>query len=163
LPRVWRSWRQILLGILTFAEACASNGGSHSQATADAGPGLIALDGGLCAPAADGAATSSDGGACTPSRVVSFTADVLPILGGCGGENCHTWSRAALVGVPSFECCDRRVLVVPGDPGSSYLMQKLTANGVCLGTSRMPYGSVPLPANDIQTIADWICLGAGAD
>jgi hypothetical protein len=54
------------------------------------------------------------------------------------------------------------VLVTPGDPARSYLMNKVTGVGMCRGTQRMPIG-VPLVPSKIQTIADWICAGAQND
>jgi hypothetical protein len=49
--------------------------------------------------------------------------------------------------------------VSPGSLEQSYLMNKLTGIGMCGGTVRMPPAG-PLPPDEIQTIADWICVGA---
>jgi hypothetical protein len=72
-------------------------------------------------------------------------------------------SWANLVGrpAPATEACGG-VLVVPGDPGASYLYQKLTSATPCSGT-RMPageFGPVPLPDCVIAIVRDWIAEGA---
>lgn len=101
----------------------------------------------------------------------TFSGDVHPILQACGGERCHgglaigAWPYDQLVGAPaSRDHCDpSAVIVKPGDLDGSYLMHKLTGVGMCPHTSQMPSLGAPLPAADIQTIADWICRGAPND
>src|SRR6187397_363616 len=82
------------------------------------------------------------GGSGAGSRV-SFRRDVAPVITmSCTTSSCHGGGsrppvlephvnpaalRAALVGVPS-EQRPSRVYVRPGDPGASYLMQKLEAH-----------------------------------
>jgi hypothetical protein len=107
----------------------------------------------------------TDGSACTPTRNVSYTDDVVPILGkNCSGEVCHSgeWAGAGaqrtLVDVPAKECCDARKLVRPGDPNGSYVIQKLRGTDLCDG-GRMPLGRT-IDERDIATISDWICEGA---
>ncbi len=51
------------------------------------------------------------------------------------------------------------VLVVPGDAASSVLMRRLRGEG----GARMPLHFTPLSADEIQTITDWIVLGAPED
>jgi hypothetical protein len=54
------------------------------------------------------------------------------------------------------------VLVVPGDPGASYLYQKLTSPHPCSGT-QMPageFGPAPLPDCVVGIVRDWIAAGA---
>lgn len=137
---MWRIW----IVSLALAAACGTD-------SAPAGPG----------PDAAGADAATTCGT-TP---VSFQHDVVPLIGGCGGEMCHgglggaSWPYAALVGQPSTECDDQRLLVAPGDPAHSYLVQKLTGEGMCTG-ERMPRLGPPLTAAQVQTIADWICQGA---
>jgi len=102
---------------------------------------------------------------CTPSQsAVSYSADVAPLLSGsCSGEACHGsagWSDyASITSAHSHECCDGRALVVPGAPGQSYLVHKLTGHGLCMGLP-MPKNGTPLSPAEMQTIRDWICLGA---
>ena len=73
-------------------------------------------------------------------------------------------SYAHIVGhsVPSVESCGG-TLVVPGDPASSYLYQKLTVSHPCAG-SQMPldefFMSQPLPDCMTSIVRDWIQAGA---
>ena len=103
---------------------------------------------------------------CT-SASPSFVGQVVPILRGCSGAECHRggWPYGALVNAPSQRdgCTTTRILVTPGSLEQSYLMNKLTGIGMCPGTLRMPFGGDALPAGEIQTIADWICAGAPND
>jgi hypothetical protein len=105
----------------------------------------------------------------------SLSRDVAPIIvSGCSGaEICHgPFGRTPpemhfeLVETPSLglepQACPPHRNVTPGDLGHSYLMNKLLGVGMCEGTDRMPFGA-PLPAEQIQTIADWICTGAPND
>jgi hypothetical protein len=68
---------------------------------------------------------------------------------------------AALVNAPSVEegACHPGVLVAPGKPDQSYLVHKITGLGMCPGTQRMPFGG-ELTDAQIQTLVDWICVGA---
>jgi hypothetical protein len=118
-------------------------------------------------PGAD-ASSGMDGGlgfGCT-GAAPSFSLDVAPILRGCLHERCHVqgFPYTSLVNAPSVRdgCPTTRILVWPGSLEQSYLMNKLTGIGMCGGTVRMPYGSA-LPPAEIQTIADWICVGAPND
>lgn len=65
---------------------------------------------------------------------------------------------AGLVGVPSVQCGER-LLVEPGSPANSYLMDKLRGIDLCSGTA-MPKNGGPLTAREIQAVEDWICSGA---
>lgn len=66
-------------------------------------------------------------------------------------------SYSLLVGVPSTE--DPSVLRVdPGNPSSSYVIQKL--HGTAAVGAQMPYGGPPLPDATIAVIAEWISAGA---
>ncbi len=62
-----------------------------------------------------------------------------------------------LVNVPSIQIQDL-LLVNPGEPDSSYLLDKL--EGLKLVGERMPMGDSELPAEDIQAIREWIKQGA---
>lgn len=106
---------------------------------------------------------------------VSYANDIAPrFTTGCG-PGCHVYSNAAsgsaglnlavvhsyddLVGVTAFQCRDGRVRVVPGDPASSYLMQKMLGVDMCTGV-RMPKGRQAWSAADMAMLGRWICQGA---
>jgi hypothetical protein len=72
-------------------------------------------------------------------------------------------AHRSLVGKRSFEDCGG-VLVVPGDPTRSFLIQKLTQDPPCDG-KRMPSPGMlasrpPLPAAQVAIIRAWITAGA---
>ena len=112
------------------------------------------------------------GGCDCPGDGVSFAAEVEPALvSSCTGAGCHGFpapaagldlragfSYAALVGVASTQC-NNRDRVAPGQPGNSYLMDKLLGINLCFGT-QMPKVGGPLPASDLAAISEWICRGA---
>ncbi len=54
----------------------------------------------------------------------------------------------------------RLILVVPGHPESSFLMNKLEGNLHDGQGVRMPFGKPRLPDTTLQTIRDWIIAGA---
>ena len=101
------------------------------------------------------------GSICTECHIAGVELDLAPSV-----------SYANLVGVtapsyanpPTDESCGG-VLVVPGNPASSYLYQKLTTTP-CAG-SEMPVTelgiSVPLPACEQTLVHDWIEAGAPND
>ena len=64
--------------------------------------------------------------------------------------------------VVADQCGAGQLLVAPGDPGASYLINKLTGVGMCFG-SRMPKGGASLSSGDIDTIRAWIGAGAADD
>jgi hypothetical protein len=70
---------------------------------------------------------------------------------------------AALVGKKSTPggTCANRTLVVPNDPDMSLLWQKLSPTPPC--GSRMPFGGMPLPDQQIQMVRSWIAAGAQDD
>jgi hypothetical protein len=68
-------------------------------------------------------------------------------------------SYALLVNAPSSEV-PGLLRVNPGDPDSSYLIQKLEGTAAVGG--RMPLGGTPLPAETIAVIRQWITEGAQA-
>src|SRR5947209_8653435 len=100
----------------------------------------LAACGGSDRPATDASVPPVDAPqiACSSSSPVSFKTDVAPLIGHCSGEGCHglgrlqTWPYQALVNVVAA-CSDGRVIVKPGDPGNSYLVQKLLGAGMCTG------------------------------
>jgi hypothetical protein len=104
-----------------------------------------------------------------PSR--SLANDVLPIVSArCSADTCHgsvmqstSAFRSFALG-PADECADARAIVVPSKPDQSYIVAKLSNHDLCPDTSPMPKPIegdwVQLPADDVQTIYDWICGGA---
>ena len=106
--------------------------------------------------------------ACPSTGPISFKTDVTPLIGHCStGDGCHgapgsrllTWPYQALVNVAAADCVDHRVIVKPGDPSSSYLVEKLLGAGMCSG-ARMPLLGTPLSDASMTTIEAWICQGA---
>lgn len=107
----------------------------------------------------------------TTGDSISFAADIAPILNNtCATMACHGGPMPAqelalgtasayneLVNVESTQC-PGRTLVVPSNPGASYLINKITGVDMCLG-SRMPKLGT-LSAVEIQIITDWITEGA---
>jgi hypothetical protein len=75
-----------------------------------------------------------------------------------------SWTKLVQQPAPASEACGG-VLVVPGDPGASYLYQKLTNPTPCSGV-RMPLGEFgpapPLPDCVTAIVRDWIAEGAPA-
>ena len=72
-------------------------------------------------------------------------------------------SYKTLVNQPASETCGG-TLVVPGHPETSYLYQKLTQTPPCSGLP-MPHAfemgpTVPLTAEQLATVKDWIAAGA---
>lgn len=68
-------------------------------------------------------------------------------------------SYALLVNVASVEVGSAK-RVLPGDPGNSYLVQKL--EGRAAAGARMPLGGPPLPQPNIDLVRGWIAAGAPA-
>ncbi|MEO1337830.1 MAG: hypothetical protein AAFV29_19460, partial [Myxococcota bacterium] len=105
--------------------------------------------------------------AATPN--VDFDTQILPVLSGCVG--CHfpdsptgsgldlTPDNAyvSLVDMPSTQV-PSRVLVAPGNPDESYLLEKISCNRPQVG-NRMPLGA-PLALSQQALIRDWIVQGA---
>jgi len=101
-------------------------------------------------------------GACVSVRPRVFTTEVAPLFGSCSGEICHQFSSGAIaqqVDVPAHECCGRIAIITPFHPESSYLLNKLSGQGLCEG-DRMPLGGVAFSPENMQIISDWICQGA---
>ena len=119
------------------------------------------------------------GAACTsgriaqtsPAKMVSFKADLQPIL----NENCVAChqegsaeegliledgkAHAHLVRAASHE--SKLALVAPGAPEASYLLLKLEGSHIRAGGSgaRMPLGD-PLDAKQVAMFRSWIAAGA---
>lgn len=103
-----------------------------------------------------------------PAASASF-ADVQEVFAGaCNFRGCHGGGSASgmldLTGMPYDRLVNvsspetQRVRVVPGDPASSYLYQKLTSDTPAAGV-RMPLGGV-LEAERTEVIRLWIAAGA---
>ncbi len=67
-------------------------------------------------------------------------------------------SYAELVNAAASQCNDGHKLVLPGDPGASYIVDKMTGVDLCFGTKMPKLGNVP--SAQVQSVVDWICQGA---
>lgn len=133
------------------------------------GPGS-SCDAGVCTCGPRDAGGGGAGGE-SSSDPVSFSEDILPLLdNSCSGSKCHTKEdRLAplnlepegayehLINVQAEGC--EKVLVVPGDPDQSYLLDKLLGGTVCDG-AQMPLAEKPLPDAALGRFVRWICEGA---
>jgi len=150
-------------------DAGTVSGGDASSSSSDA----AADDADNGDPPADDAAPPDAAGldvfvpsACS-GAAPKFVADVAPILKtSCALGTCHKSFGASgtaytwlLKTAP--ECSDGRQIVKPKDPANSYIIQKLTDHDLCSGVP-MPKASPwkQLDQKKIQTIYDWICVGA---
>ena len=127
---------------------------------------------GACNNACGGGNACEQGGCGCPGDGVSFAAEVEPVLADrCAGMGCHSFPVAAagldltagnayaeLVDVPSSQC-NMRMRVAPGQPGASYLLDKLQGINLCFGT-KMPKTGGSLSPAEIAAISEWICRGA---
>jgi len=121
------------------------------------------------------AGSSCEGGACMAcGESVRYAAHIEPGFVTCAAGMCHSGARPAgeldlgpgraysgLVGVAST-CGGSRLLVEPGAPDRSYLVDKLRGRALCRG-QQMPLRAAPLPEAEIAQIEDWICGGARND
>lgn len=116
-----------------------------------------------CQPAPAPEAPPAGGG----GEFAALVAEVLEPH--CAGTGCHSGDRPAgglhlgderaysdLVDAPAHRRPDRK-RVVPGDPDSSYLVNRIVDGG---DTPRMPLGADPLERADIDRIREWIRQGA---
>lgn len=107
---------------------------------------------------------------CSPTPV-SFASQLQPNFTATCVTGCHGGIRPAgdlsllagtawraLVSVRSG-CSDGRLLVSPGAPDASYLVNKLEGTNLCSG-GQMPLRGAALPASQIALFRDWICQGA---
>lgn len=164
LPLRQSPWLTLLFGLLGCASTpnapSGAGGGSASggAATASAGSNL-AVSPGACP---DASTEATDAGPCAPLHPRSFTRDIVPLFNGCAGEVCHSFSSGGIaqqVNVPSVECCQQRLMIEPGHPERSYVLQKLRGTELC-GGDPMPLEQPRFNAADLQAISDWICQGA---
>jgi hypothetical protein len=127
--------------------------------------------GGCDSPCTTGAACERGVCACS-GPAVSYVADIEPMfVADCAGMGCHGAPVAQeqldlragvgfdeLVGVAASQC-DELLLVAPGDPAGSYLLDKLLGVDMCMGT-RMPKASMPYSNEQLELVTAWICQGA---
>jgi hypothetical protein len=139
---------------------------------------VLDISSGAAIGAYDVTVTHPSGAKATGRRAFSVTApaielstDVQPILSAsCGFAGCHgggsptlglnlssgnTFASAVNVNSTEVPALKR---VSPGSPSTSYLVHKI--EGSQSVGARMPLGSPPLSAADIQKIKDWITQGA---
>jgi hypothetical protein len=102
------------------------------------------------------------GGAATRAEVQAILNTNCTVCHGVSGGLTLT-NVAAVVGQASSGCPSKR-RIVAGDPGASYLVDKIMgasqAPGGCFAGVRMPRGRTPLSAANIDTIVSWIRGGA---
>jgi hypothetical protein len=135
------------------ARACGSNG-----------------CGGTCG-ACSAAQSCNPNGQCV-SSAGSFATDVFPIFMATGCPECHDADSPSadlvlasagaayenLVDVAA-SCAPTRMYVAPGNPGTSYLINKLTGAAPLCGM-RMPRNRTPLTNAQIDIVRAWIMGGA---
>jgi hypothetical protein len=152
----WLSWA-LGFSLLHVVSGC-SEPSSATPPASDGGLNLI-VPPVICPDAG----TLPTAGACTSLKPRSFTREIVPLFNSCAGEVCHSFSAGQIaqqVGVPSVECCGELQMIEPGHPERSYVLQKLIGRNLC-GGSRMPLSQSAFGSDDIQTVSDWICQGAG--
>ncbi|AKU93167.1 Tryptophan synthase alpha chain [Vulgatibacter incomptus] len=103
----------------------------------------------------------------------SYAADVAPIFAAktCANGGCHartnpqdgldlSTASAGFAGmVDKHSHCAGKLLVNAGDVTGSYLVNKLTGQGMCSG-ARMPKNTTPLSPGQIDVVRAWIGSGA---
>lgn len=107
-------------------------------------------------PAGSGEESGSD----RPPGEISFRRDVLPILEEYGCTGCHGGDGGLTVTTAGSlrSGGDNGPAVVPGNPGSSLLLHKLSETPRS-GVRMPPDGPYP-PAGDLNAIRSWIEAGA---
>jgi len=113
-----------------------------------------------------------DGSAAPSSQLRAIQREVF--AGSCAlSDSCHRGDstpsglnlevpvHAKLVGVPA-SAGSSRILVVAGDPNSSYLYEKISRDTPSQGM-RMPPNAQPLSNENIERIRAWITAGARDD
>ena len=158
--------RLLALAVVFGLSACGNAQSGRARPGPDAGLLLNVPDAPLiCQDAGNLDPGSSAPSTCTPSKHRDFRSQVQPLFAGCAGEVCHDFSANRLadeVGKRAFECCSGRLVIDPGFPERSYLLDKLRGDSLCYG-SRMPLEQPPLDDSEVRIIADWICEGAHTD
>lgn len=144
------------LGVASLSIAACGSGGGARDAARDT-PAVVDPRAAICAEA---------GTSAVPFDVVQtiFNQDCVTCHGRGDDLNLGAgvaWQDLVNQPAPPAEACGG-ILVVPGNPGASYLNQKLTNPRPCSG-SQMPRTSLfpdPLPACVIGLITGWIEEGA---
>jgi hypothetical protein len=103
---------------------------------------------------------------------VGFASVSSILVDNCTNSGCHAGTvpkeglnltaakaYAELVNVKAAQCTDGRMLVPSTGTGKSYLLQKLTGQGLCSGT-QMPKAGSSISSSEIALIEAWICNGA---
>ncbi len=161
--------------LLAAAPACSDAGGPRGPSEIDTSvdPSEEAKDAGAAGDAAEDAGPQPDAGPSEPEPKEPTLANVYAIF-----EHhcsvCHITvnlgdlqftspneARAALVNQYARNLCgDKdRLLVVPGNPDGSLLIQKLEDTQDC-GTPMPPHRSDAVPAEEIALVRAWIEAGA---
>lgn len=163
------------------SSSSSGQGGSGGSGLPCNGADLMAdpMNCGTCGNVCPPGITTCNAGACEcpPNATATLSGDVQPIFNqscGGGGGTCHFKlapsgmlslkqgeSFGSLVNSNSFQCASKggRKFIEPGDPGNSYLIDKLQGIQLCSGV-RMPSGAAKLPDATIETIVNWVCAGA---
>jgi hypothetical protein len=155
-------------------DASSSSGSGSSSGMIDCGdmqtdPQNCGMCGHHCAPGQTCAA-----GVCTCGMSSVAYADVQTILEQrCATYGCHSGALPKegldlspgtmfdeTVNVAANQCGTPRMLVLPGKPDQSYLINKLLGVDMCGPFAKRMPPAAALPMTDIQTISDWICGGA---
>lgn len=144
--------------------------GQRCGATAVVAIGLAGLAAG-CGGGAQGEDPASQAAPTIEARLSVIEREVF--ARSCTFSSCHGGaspkqgllleadSHGRLVGRPSTQAAGR-TLVVRGDPGASYLLEKLTSAKPAAG-ARMPEANAALHPGKIAAIRAWIVAGARAD
>lgn len=107
-----------------------------------------------------------------PGAPATYTDVKAKVFVSCAFSTCHKGASPAgglsLEGDARAQLVDKaasgvpgRKRVVPGDPGASYLMDKLTLTKPAVGDPMPPGGA--LEAERIEMVRSWIAAGAQAD
>ena len=149
---------------LYFSLSCAISGCSSSPSgAAPASDGGSSLNVPPVTCPQPGTLVSEDAGGCVSLRPRNFAREIVPLFNSCAGEVCHSFNAGAIaqqVGIPSVECCGQLQMIEAGHPERSYVLRKLQGQNLCAG-SQMPLAQPAFSSDDLQTVADWICQGAG--
>lgn len=161
----------LLAGLGMVLVACGSESDGNSGTGGDGGSSGNCPTGEVecgddCIPAADGSlawvqAEVFDTYGCAASGACHDGTNPIPSIGFDLTDAAA--SHAALVNVESAQV-GPKLRVAPNDVEGSYLVNKLTGEGIADGTSRMPLGSTePLCDAVIDGVREWIEAGAPSE
>lgn len=173
VTRVWLAYA------LCMVFGCAGGGATGGLPAAAGAPGP-AVTGGNSAIAAAGSSAQAGAPATKAATFSDIYAMLFPRMTNAHCDMCHglpAFDRSngnlstgmdkastylALVSKASTSSmCSGRVLVVPGQPDMSLLLQKVMPNPPC--GLRMPNGGAALSDAQIEMIRSWIAAGAHDD